>query len=208
MTTNSRVMNASLGLAICAIIFAAHAYAQCGVPSGLTAPLDLQQAGFRPVESPALSAQLQAAGSADSPDSASIVGMWKFTFVSQNNSTHNPPIPDGVTLDFGYAQWHSDGTEFTNSGGRAPATQNFCLGVWRKSTRNTYQLNHFALSYDAITGVLNARVNIHEEVALGPGGNSFAGIFTIDVYDLSGNHVDHIGGRVTGERVTIDSTIQ
>src|SRR5580704_2977875 len=32
-------------------------------------------------------------------------------------------------LQFGYAQFHSDGTEFYNSGGFAPATQNYCLGV-------------------------------------------------------------------------------
>ena len=49
-----------------------------------------------------------------------------------------------------------------------------------------YHLNHQALSYDAGTGQLNARVTIKEDVMLDPSGNSFAGSFTLDVYDPSG----------------------
>jgi hypothetical protein len=77
------------------------------------------------------------------PAGAAIVGFWKFTFVSQNN----PGIPDGTVLEVGYAQWHSDGTEITNSS-RSPATGNFCLGVWKKTGPSSFKLNHFALSFD------------------------------------------------------------
>ena len=63
------------------------------------------------------------------PARASIVGMWNFQFVSKGNTAHNPSIPDGALLDFGYHQVHSDGTEIINSSGHAPATENFCLGV-------------------------------------------------------------------------------
>ncbi|MBZ5600753.1 MAG: hypothetical protein LAO79_00435, partial [Acidobacteriia bacterium] len=41
--------------------------------------------------------------------SASLVGTWSFQFIASGNSTHTPPIPDGVVVDFGYTQFHSDG---------------------------------------------------------------------------------------------------
>ena len=58
----------------------------------------------------------------DNPGNHSIVGMWSFNMT-----------PTAGPGDFGYQQWHSDGTELMNSGGRAPATQNFCMGVWRQT---------------------------------------------------------------------------
>jgi hypothetical protein len=127
----------------------------------------------------------------DNESSHSIVGMWAFRMV-----------PTAGPGDFGYQQWHSDGTELMNSGGRAPATQNFCMGVWRQTGANRYHLNHLALSYDAGTGQLNARVNIKEDVSVDPTGNSYSGSFTIDVYDPSGTtEVAHQNGQVTAQRV-------
>ena len=124
-------------------------------------------------------------------ESHSIVGMWSFRMTS-----------GGQTADFGYQQWHSDGTELMNSGGRAPASQNFCMGVWRQTAPSHYHLNHLALSYDPSTGTLNARVNIKEDVALDPTGSSYSGSFTIDVYDPSGTTaVAHQSGQVTAQRV-------
>ena len=49
-------------------------------------------------------------------DQDPVVGMWKVQF-----------LVNGGVLDFGYSQWHGDGTEILNSGARAPATENFCL---------------------------------------------------------------------------------
>jgi hypothetical protein len=124
---------------------------------------------------------------------SSIVGMWSVSFFA-----------GGDMIDFGYQVWHGDGTEFTNSGGRAPSTQNFCLGVWAQTGAFTYKLNHFALSYDP-SGNFNARVNIKEDVVVDPKGNSFAGPFTIDVYDpKSGALLQHVGGRIVGQRVTVN----
>ena len=121
----------------------------------------------------------------------SIVGMWSFKMTS-----------GGQTADFGYQQWHSDGTELMNSGGRSPASQNFCMGVWRQMAPSKYHLNHLALSYDPSTGTLNARVNIKEDVTLDPTGMTYSGSFTIDVYDPSGTTaVAHQSGQVTAQRV-------
>jgi hypothetical protein len=69
----------------------------------------------------------------------SIIGYWKFAFTA----------PDGVTgIDWGFQQWHSDGTELTNSGGQLPATGNFCTGVWEQAGRGAYRLNHWAIAWN------------------------------------------------------------
>lgn len=127
-------------------------------------------------------------------DDFSIVGMWSVQFFV------------GTTMiDFGYAQWHSDGTEIMNSGIRPPATQNFCLGVWAPDGPSRYKLNHWALSYD-MNGALNGRVNIREEVVVAPGGQAYSGPFSIDVYDPNTEAlVQHVAGRVVGKRITVNS---
>ena len=89
----------------------------------------------------------------------SIVGMWAVTFHS-----------GGHVIDFGYAQWHSDGTEIMFSGGRAPATGDVCMGVWAQDGA-TYNVNHFALGYDT-SGTLNSKVNIKEQLTLSAAGNA------------------------------------
>ena len=122
--------------------------------------------------------------------SASIVGMWEFKFVAGGN-----------VVDFGYVQWHSDGTELQNSGGRAPSTENFCMGVWKQTGQSRYHLNHFALSYDS-AGALNAKVNIKEDVTVDPHGATYTGPFTLDVYDPTGaTLLQHVAGQVTATRV-------
>ena len=127
-------------------------------------------------------------------DRPSIVGMWSVKLTVGGN-----------LIDFGYSVWHSDGTEFLNSGGRAPATQNFCLGVWKQTGPFTYKLNHLALSYD-LSGNLNAHVNIRENITLGHDGNTFSGTFTIDVYDPNTGTtlLQHVAGDITGSRVTVN----
>jgi hypothetical protein len=125
--------------------------------------------------------------------------------VSKGNTAHNPSIPDGAQLDFGYTQWHSDGTELMNSGGHAANTGNFCMGTFVRTGLFTYVLNHFALSYDPVTGNLTAKIHILEQVTLDPSGNEYAGTLTIDAYDpKSGSQMDHVSGTVSATRVTVD----
>jgi hypothetical protein len=120
----------------------------------------------------------------------SIVGMWSFRMTAGGNP-----------VDFGYQQWHSDGTELMNSGGRAPATENFCMGVWKQVAPSRYHLNHFALSYDS-SGTLNAKVNIKEDVTLDQSGTTYTGPFTLDVYNPTTNALlQHVAGQVTAQRV-------
>ena len=184
-----------------ALLFCSAAHAGCGDVSNFQAPFQMVSLSF------SSSPRLQAAAGleADARKARSIVGMWSFKFISQGNTSHNPSIPDGAQLDFGYSVWHADGTEITNSGSRPPATGNFCFGVWRQTGFATYELNHFALGYDATTGNLNGKSKIGETVTLSSDGNTLVGTFTIDVYDPNGNQVDHLQGQLQASRVTVDT---
>jgi len=125
------------------------------------------------------------------PGNHSIVGMWSFTMT-----------PTAGPGDSGYQQWHSDGTELMNSAGRSPASENFCMGVWRQTAPSRYHLNHYALSYDPTLGTINARVIIKEDVTLNPTGTSYSGSFTLDVYDPNTNQLlQHVAGQITAQRV-------
>ena len=120
-----------------------------------------------------------------------IVGLWSFSFVA-----------GGAQIDWGYTEWHSDGTEITNSGGHSPASGNFCLGVYRQTGPNTFHLKHFPLGYDPATGLLAVKVILTEDVTVDRTGNNFAGPFTEDIYDPTGvTLLQHVVGTVTGHRV-------
>jgi hypothetical protein len=73
-----------------------------------------------------------------------IVGLWKVTYL----------LPDGTGL--GFQQWHSDGTEIHNADAPA-AAGNICLGVWKKTGKYHYTLNHFYLVSDPATDTVIAR---------------------------------------------------
>ena len=132
------VMTALGGLAMLTA-FTATAHAGCGFEPQHEKEATFKTAAFRLVDN----------------DQDKIVGMWKVKF-----------LVGADVFDFGYSQGHGDGTEILNSGSRAPATENFCLGVWAKTGHNAYKLNHFALSYNAATGLMDAMVNGTPVVAL------------------------------------------
>lgn len=206
MTTTIRVTNIYRTVLFAALLAPA-AFAGCGDTRGLQGPFTfVEPSSLAPsVHDQALS--IARADAVRALESQSIVGMWNITFVSAGNTLHSPPIPDGAMIDFGYSVWHSDGTEILNSGSRAPATENFCLGVWARTGYATFQLNHFALSYDQNTGLLNGKVQIRETVTLSPDGTSYTGTFTLDVFDTAGKvQVDHVQGNVVAKRVTVTST--
>jgi hypothetical protein len=120
-----------------------------------------------------------------------IVGLWSFSFVA-----------GGQQIDWGYTEWHSDGTEITNSGGHSPASGNFCLGVWRQSGPNTFHLKHYPLGYNPATGALAVKVILTEDVTVDRTGDNFAGSFTEDIYDPTGvTLLQHVAGTATGHRV-------
>ena len=130
-----------------------------------------------------------------------IVGTWKEHWISEGSEG----IPDGVEIDAGYAQWHSDGTEINVSGLRTPMTGDVCLGQWVKTGAKTYRLNHFGISYDPTGQNLVGPARIQQWLTLDEKGMATSGTFSIDQYDESGNLLAHIQGKVIGTRVTMDT---
>lgn len=137
-----------------------------------------------------------------------IVGFWYFKEVSKGNTAFG--IPDGAVLDSGYAQWHADGTEISNSF-REPVTQSFCLGVWETGGTLQYQLNHFAISWlFSGTETYQGPANITQSVTLSSDHNSFSGTFTIKQYDPSGTEPPQVSltGNIEGHRITLTTPVQ
>ena len=209
MKTTLTAVPGALGMILLGAVFAATASAGCGDTSSLQAPFVMVQPSMnaQAVSQRASLAAAAIAGGNAIVNTASIVGMWNIQFLSHGNTTHNPPIPDGAQIDFGYTQWHSDGTELMNSGGHTPVTGNWCMGTWVRSGYFSYELNHWALSYDAASQVLTTKVNILEQVTLDPSGNEFTGTFTITVFNATtGVQLDRLTGTLAGQRVTVDQT--
>jgi hypothetical protein len=138
-----------------------------------------------------------------------IVGMWHVTFTAQGNEV-GPP--NGVPIDNALVTWHSDGTELMNSA-RPPQDGDFCMGIWKKTGKKSYKLNHFAWlgndTANAPGGIGNPSgpTRFFEEITLSPDGKSYTGKFTLDAYDTLGNQVAHIVGTIAATRITLDTTV-
>jgi hypothetical protein len=134
---------------------------------------------------------------------APIVGLWKFSMVSEGSTGMGAP-PNGIEIDFGLSAWHSDGTELMNSGAHAPITSNFCMGAWERTGRHTYVLNHYALVWDSAGTSYVGPANIRESVTVADSGNSYQGTFTIQQYSTDGTTAigPHVAGTLTATRIT------
>jgi len=192
-----------VGLFALVAAFIPAAQAGCGDLAGLSAPFQFADASAQARSM----REDEVARSRGGNQAASIVGLWKFTVSSKGNTSHNPPIPDGAVIDWGYSQWHSDANEFSTSALHSPASGNICMGTWAEDGDRTYNLNHFALNYDPTSGAWTGTVNIRQTVTVSLGGTMYTGTYIIDVYDTKGNHVDHVGGQVTAIRINLDSTV-
>ena len=168
-----------------------------GFKAGAVQPISWQGKGEFGPGSPLLIADRD-----DSVDG--IVGFWSVTYVSKGN----PGVPDGTVIDEALQQWHSDGTEIHYDAGSPPAGGNFCLGIWKKTGRFHYTLNHFYLASDPTTNTLHDRIQIREEIDLGHSGDEHFGTFTIDDYDLAGNLVAHFQGTVHATRITVKTDLK
>jgi len=71
---------------------------------------------FKPIHAPDLEALASAGAWNSAPDVPAIVGMWKAVFTSAGKPLVPGPIPlaAGVPFEYGFAQWHTDRTEFFN----------------------------------------------------------------------------------------------
>ena len=202
MRNTIRTVLVTFGMLMVATVLAVNTRAQCGASDGPmtsnTATALLLRAA--PLKAAPATASAQSSQSQQvAPVGAAIVGFWHVKFISKGTGF----IPDGTVVDMGFSQWHSDNTEILNSS-RPPVIGSFCLGVWTKTGRYTYSLNHFALSFNP-DGSFQGVANIHENVALSADGNSYSGSFSIDQYDTQLNLLAHIVGNITATRITVNT---
>jgi hypothetical protein len=200
MKTISRVITITLSAGIFVAMCAPKAFAGCG-DLNLRGPFEFPE---RALEAGPLAAVATEKASDASLTTASIVGMWKVQLISKGNTGHNPSIPDGALIDFGFTQWHSDGTEIQNSAG-VPGG-GFCLGTWVQTGFLGFELNHFPIAFDPTTGKVANYINLKEQVTLSADGTSFTGTFTENIYDPTGKQVDHLMGTIEGQHITVDSS--
>ena len=106
-----------------------------------------------------------------------IVGMWEFRF-------DGPPLPPGLA-DFGFQQFHADGTEMMISLG-VPPSGGVCQGVWQKIGKSTYTLNHIAGTYvDPDPMVGGIRLHFHVVITVDPSGDTYSGEYTASAYHVT-----------------------
>ncbi|HKT79861.1 MAG TPA: hypothetical protein VJP86_06545 [Vicinamibacterales bacterium] len=199
MRTSIRSLALIAGFAGVSLIAAAPARAGCLVIDGEGMPVSLIRTAPMAFQTP---------GGFAHPgefEQNSIVGLWQVHFVS----TITTDLPDGSqikpgdTVDAGYVTWHDDGTEIMNSG-RPPMTGSFCMGVYKKTSKSGYKLNHVALSWDPSGQHLIGPASIKEEVSVNRSGDQYEGRFTIDQFDTEQHLLLHFEGQVTGRRIGVD----
>ncbi len=123
-------------------------------------------------------------------NTASFTGLYEYEWWA-------PIGPNGanVLFDSGFQTVHDDGTELGNSGSRAPVTGSFCTGTWTQTGPNSYEINHWGLSWvtdGPPTGypggdpnsafVFAGPANILQKLMLARDGNSYTGTFTLTQY--------------------------
>ena len=178
---SSRILSVALLSATLVAASVADARAACTLPgpsklSALTAISKLA----RPGAAPALAA---AAQSGNSNGGGSIVGLWQEVFTA----LPGPNNPDPFIFDFGFQQFHSDGTEFNSSGGVPPTIGNVCIGAWERRAGGVIQLRHVGWNFagnevlgDLPTGYFLLDVTLRTDSQ----GTAYSGTWKAASYDL------------------------
>ncbi len=189
----------SMGALALGLTMVPGAVAQCGLPTRPVKPMAWHpQSTMDPLLLPA----------AFNDDEASVVGMWHVVFTA--HAMNDQSIPDTV-IDNSIVVWHADGTEIMNSS-RPAQDGNFCLGVWSRTGRRSYYVNHIPWQgndpSNAPGGIGNPQggAQLNETVTLSPDGNSYTGTFRLTAYDTSGNVTVSFTGSLSATRVTIHTS--
>ena len=141
----------------------------------------------------------------DDDHEPAIVGMWHVVLTGE---TLNGAPFSGV-VDNSLAVFHSDGTEIINSS-RPAQDGNFCLGVWERTSKFKYRVNHIPWQGNDPTnapGIGNPQggAQLLEKITLDSDGDSFTGTFSLQAYDTNGNPTVLFTGTLKGKRITINT---
>jgi hypothetical protein len=184
-----------------------NALAQCGLPTKIAKPANWSSSHIGGVRLMRAAFQKQ---NDDNDEGPSIVGMWHVIFTAQ--TLNGSPV--NFMLDNAVAVWHSDGTEIMNSS-RPAQDGNFCLGVWAKTGKLKYYLNHIpwagndAPDPPPASGIGNPQggAQLIEHVTLSPDGNSYSGTFTLTAYTPKGQPTVTFTGVLAATRITTNTSI-
>jgi hypothetical protein len=191
-----------------ALMMIPNALAQCGLPTRVAKPANWSSSHMGGVRLVQAAFQRSHDDHDDNDGEPPIVGMWHVIFTAQtlNGAAVN------MVIDNAIAVWHSDGTEIMNSS-RPAQDGNFCLGVWAKTGRSRYYLNHIPWAGNDPTnapgGIGNpqAGAQLTQQVILAPHGNSYSGTFTLTAYDANGHATVTFTGVLTATRITTNTSI-
>jgi hypothetical protein len=181
-----------------------NALAQCGLPTKIAKPANWSSS--HSASARFVRAALQK--SDDDDGGPSIVGMWHVIFTAQ--TLNGGPV--NMVIDNAIAVWHSDGTEIMNSS-RPAQDGNFCLGVWAKTGRSKYYLNHIPWAGNDPTyapngiGSPQAGAQLIEQVTLAPDGKSYSGSFTLTAYASNGQPTVTFTGVLAATRITTSTSV-
>ena len=135
----SRFLSIVLLSAVVVAATAVEARATCTVPgaskaSALTGAARLARPGI----APALAVAAQNAGTSGS---GAIVGQWQVLMIAF------PGTNNEFVFDFGFQQFHADGTELMISGGVPTTIGNVCIGIWERQAGGVIRLRHMAWNW-------------------------------------------------------------
>ena len=110
-----------------------------------------------------------------------IVGQWQIVM------TAFPGTSDEFVFDFGFQQFHDDGTELLISGGVPPTIGNVCIGAWERDPGGVIHLRHMTWNWagnevpgDLPTGYFWLEVTVRTNSQ----GTAYAGTWRAASYDL------------------------
>lgn len=196
MKTMLKTLKWALGVVLFAAIFSSLANAQCmSLSMSKRAVSLLKPQSLSHMTSPAAFAPVAEGATEDlnePPDP--MVGMWYVTFTDDAENY----------FDWGYSQFHSDGTEILNSG---TGPGKFCLGVWKRTGKLKYKLNHLPIPYNG-TDLLGI-IQIIENITVSGDHNHFTGRFTMGLYDSTTGEImgDLVSGSLDGHRITVNTPV-
>jgi hypothetical protein len=182
-----------------------NALAQCSLPRKVVKPANWSSSNI--ARARVVRASLQTSDD-DDDGGPSIVGMWHAVLTAQTMNG----APVNMVIDNAIVVWHKDGTEIMNSS-RPAQDGNFCLGVWAKTGKLKYYLNHIPWAgndpTNAPSGIGNpqAGAQLIEQVTLNPDGNSYSGTFTLTAYASNGQPTVTFTGVLTATRITTSTAI-
>ena len=175
----SRLLSVTFLAAAVLAASAIEARAACMAP-GASKPAALTGAAklARPGTAPSLAAAGQGAGS---NGGGPIVGQWQVVM------TAFPGTSNEFVYDFGFQQFHSDGTELMISGGVPPTIGNVCIGAWERDAGGVIRLRHMTWNWagnevlgDLPTGYFLLEVVLRANTQ----GTAYAGTWRAASFDL------------------------